>query len=366
MTNTLPENNKKGTQERLLSDAELDILDVGRKDIEMGEADLAEGDGTTLATKVTAGKGAKATLERLKTKYQRLYEQFIAACDKDSDDESEGSEGDILQVRLEKLKGRIEFLEKDLTTPVTVPQDKVGTAASKWAENKEVSRAEQRLINHTQLPACQLRNGVDAGRVWDDKKCSHDTIENFLVFFERVINFHACQIEDCWKRYISMCFHPDYNGWMDSTLLKCSTWKDARKMCIEKFGENGTNDSNMLKFIDDVRMENGETIAGFTNRFVNAAHAAQRKIDSELVTTLYKYRLHPTCHTQVFGAMAAKLQIHPEFIFTVDNMCAIARSIFQDTRIYDEDGNRNNGNRKRRNQEEGSDARKRTSASAAG
>ena len=126
-------------------------------------------------------------------------------------------------------------------------------------------------LSHRDLPKFQLSSCV---RLPYPNEEAFESVEHFLVRFEAIIKGSAYRdIELVWRKFLPLCLQYTDHAWVETELLHCKNWNEARALFKEHHGSNLAT-RHYTDMVFTMRMNPKESISDYSKKFLQAVYNA--------------------------------------------------------------------------------------------
>ncbi|KAL9548388.1 hypothetical protein MBANPS3_005696 [Mucor bainieri] len=112
-------------------------------------------------------------------------------------------------------------------------QDVIKPKANVGGRTESSKRAVGLALNRTYLPKFQL--AYSAVKALPNEEV-FESVEHYFSTFESILNSSALDLETHWAKLLPLCMPNGDRVWVDKTLLKCSSWWEAKQVFKRRFG----------------------------------------------------------------------------------------------------------------------------------
>ena len=259
-------------------------------------------------------------LEKLKKQRDSMLLQL---CLLNNDGDDDLSEREIkLTDMVEKLNHKIKVFEDAIPS-----SSKAAPGISKYAPKGDGFSAGIRL-SRQDIPKFQLKS---QNRYFPGSNEAYDTVEMFISQFEKVIASADLSVGECWKNIIPLSFPIELDAWLNADLLSCSTWTEACKLLIKKFGSSQAVFLAKRRVIN-MSMNGNETVNEYYIRFTRAASEAGYRKDDTTLADFYFNGFPDKWQTQINTVLVATHTGDGDMVGvrTIDEITTAANNVFGD------------------------------------
>lgn len=160
----------------------------------------------------------------------------------------------------------------------------------------------------------------------------YENIGDFIAAFEQVLKDQ--DIESVWKEYILVSFSKDLKPWVETDILTCESWSEAKRKLYHRF----MSAAKRLEFSQDLmncKMEKSEVIDVYATRFYQATQMAGYEKEDKLLGQIFFNGLPTVWQSRVHQFMLLRMKLTQ---WTVSNvyeavMCVYGRAPYTAIRL---------------------------------
>ncbi|KAG2191771.1 hypothetical protein INT47_012821 [Mucor saturninus] len=205
--------------------------------------------------------------------------------------------------------------------------------ASPGANTERAGRGGGLTLNRRDLPKFQLAASIIKPFPSEEV---FESVGHFLRTFENVIESSSLDIEKVWMKFLPLCLPHTDDGWVETDLKKCNSWKSAKSCFNERHGSSLVS----RRFTDQVFtmvMKNTESIGDYSKKFLRAVYNAGLNKDDPRIADRFLASLALSVQTLIKVTMARSPNGEAKREWTVEQITQIGRDILgDDNRLYAE------------------------------
>lgn len=207
-------------------------------------------------------------------------------------------------------------------------QDVSKPGARMATSGRRAVRGESLALNRRDLPKFQLASS--AVRAFPNEEV-FEGVDHYLRTFESILNSSSLDLETQWAKLLPLCMPNGDRAWVDKTLLKCSSWAQAKQVFARRFGSAVVTRRN-TDLVFTMVMDPSESIMDYSCRFQQAVYNAGLQLDDPRVADRFMASLILPVQTAVRITLVREQGTES---WTVDRITQVARDVLgDDNRFY--------------------------------
>ncbi|KAK4509772.1 uncharacterized protein ATC70_007074 [Mucor velutinosus] len=196
------------------------------------------------------------------------------------------------------------------------------------AMSRGMMRSENLALNRRDLPKFQLASA--AVKAFPNEEV-FESVDHYLRTFESILNSSSLDLEAQWAKLLPLCMPNGDRAWVDKTLLKCSSWWEAKQVFSRRFGSAVITRRN-TDLVFTMVMSASESIMDYSCRFQQAVYNAGLQLDDPRVADRFMASLILPVQTAVRITLVREQGTES---WTVDRITQVARDVLgDDNRFY--------------------------------